>query len=55
MQHFRRELFEIVSVIRQPSPNLLRFGEPELSDDQNKRIFVAVQEFIVKTKRFKIN
>ena len=51
----RRELFDPVSVIRQPSLNLLLFGDQELTADQNKIIFIAVQEFITKSKGFKIN
>ena len=51
----RRTLFQVVSVIQQPSLNLLLFGNQELANDQNKTIFIAVQEYIVKTKRFKIN
>ena len=51
----RRTLFQVVSVIQQPSLNLLLFGNQELANDQNKTIFIAVQEYIVKTKRFEIN
>ena len=51
----RRTIFQVVSVIQQPLLNLLVFGSQELANDQNKTIFIAVQEYIVNTKRFKIN
>ena len=51
----RRTIFQVVSVIKQPSLNLLLFGNQELANDQNKTVFTAVQEYIVNTKRFKIN
>ena len=50
-----RVAFRENGIIQQPSLNLLLFGNQELADEQNKAVFIAVQEYIVKTKRFKIN
>lgn len=51
----RRDLFQTISNIQRPSLQLLLYGNPELSNNQNKTIFIAVQEFLIKTKRFAIN
>ena len=48
----RRELLNTVSTICHPNLNVLLYGDPSLSFDQNKHIFSAVQDFIIKTKRF---
>ena len=50
--NLRRELFNSVSDICHPNPNVLLHGAPALSFDKNKKIFQAVQDFIMKTKRF---
>ena len=49
---FRRDLINSVSDICQPNLNVLLFGDISLTFDQNKQIFEAVQEFIIKSKRF---
>lgn len=49
----RQELIDIVSEIYQPTLNVLLFGSSELSILQNKQVILAVQDFLVKTKRFK--
>ena len=41
-----------VSDICQPNLNVLLCGDISLTFDQNKQIFKAVQEFIIKSKRF---
>ena len=48
----RRDLINSVSDICQPYLNVLLFGDISLTVDQNKQIFKAVQEFIIKAKRF---
>ena len=48
----RQELFDSISEICHPNLNVLLNGDPSLSFNQNKDIFLAVQDFIIKTKRF---
>ena len=48
----RRDLTNSESDIRQPNLNVLLCGATSLTFDQNKLIFKAVQEFIIKSKRF---
>ena len=47
----RRDLINSVSDICQPNLNVLLCGDISLTFDQNKQIFEAVQEFIIKSKR----
>ena len=42
-------------MICQPTLNVLLFGNDELSMQQNINIFLAVQNFVLKTKRFQIS
>ena len=49
----RRDLINSVSNICQPNLNVHLYGDISLTFDQNKHIFKAVQEFIIKSKRFK--
>ena len=51
----RQELFNKVSPISQLSLNVLLFGNPELPNSANKQIFLAVQEYLIKSKRFEVN
>ena len=48
----RRDLINSVSDICQPNLNVLLCGDISLTFDQNKQISKAVQEFIIKSKRF---
>ena len=48
----RRDLINSVSEIHQPNLNVLLGDDISLTFDQNKQIFKAVQEFIIKSKRF---
>ena len=48
----RRDLLNSVSDICQPNLNVLLCGDKTLTFVQNKQIFKAVQEFIIKSKRF---
>ena len=52
--NLRQELFNTDSMICQPTLNVLLFGNDELSMQQNSNIFLAVQNFVLKTKRFQI-
>ena len=55
--NLRQELFNKVSTICRPTLNVLLYGtcNDELSMEQNKNIFLAVQNYLLKTKRFQIN
>ena len=44
-----------VSRLCQPNLNTLLYGNDNLSVSDNKQIFIIVQDFIVKTKRFQVN
>ena len=48
----KRDLVNSVSDICQPNLNVLLCGDMSLTFDPNKQIFKAVQEFIIKSKRF---
>lgn len=48
----RQELFRIVSSFCPPTLDTLLYGNASLSDTNNKCIFLAVQDFIIHSKRF---
>ena len=50
----RQELINAVSAICEPTLNVLLYGNTELSYKQNKEIFLSVQNYILKSKRFQI-
>ena len=50
----RQELVNRVTPVFQPSLNVFLFGSQELSDSDNRQIFLAVQEFLTKSKRFEM-
>ena len=41
-----------LSLICQPKLDNLLYGSENLTNDENEKIFLAVQEFIIKSKRF---
>ena len=53
--NLRVELFEKIVPICTPTLGVLLFGNCELSSEENKQIFLAVQAFLLKSKRFQIN
>ena len=56
-QHFqnvRHELLNKITTICQPTVNILLFGNEQLSEIENRQIFLAVHEFLIKSKRFDI-
>ena len=53
--NLRVELFEKIVPICTPTLGVLLFGNCELSSVENKKIFLAVQAFLLKSKRFQIN
>ena len=50
----RQELVNRVTPVFQPSLNVFLFGSQELSDSDNRQIFLAIQEFLTKSKRFEM-
>ena len=50
----RQELVNRVTPVFQPSLNVFLFGSQELSDSDNRQIFLAVQKFLTKSKRFEM-
>ena len=52
--NLRQELFNKIIQICQPTLDILLFGSEQLSEIENRQIFLAVQEFLVKSKRFEI-
>ena len=51
----RQELVNKITPICQLSLNVLLFGNQELAYSLNKQIFLSVQEFLIKSKRFEVN
>ena len=50
-----QDMLRSVSQFCQPSLNTLLYGNDNLSYNDNKTILVIVQDFIVKSKRFRVN
>ena len=51
----RQEKMDTVTHIHTPTINGLLYGSQELNELQNQQIFTAVQNFILKSKRFEIS
>ena len=51
-RNLRVELNNAISLICPPTLNILLHGSSKLTDSDNKKIFLAVHDFIVKSKRF---
>ena len=52
--HMRRDMFTCISAICNPNLNILLYGNDGLSEEQNLNIFMAVHNFIIKSKRFSL-
>ena len=50
----RQELNNAVSVMSEPTLTVLMYGNTELSYEENKEIFLSVQNYMAKSKRFQI-
>ena len=48
----RHALLDRVSTYCQPTVNVFLYGNPDLTDVENAELFSAVQDYILKTKRF---
>ena len=53
--NLRRDLLYTVSMICRPTIDVFLFGNDEVSAEQNKKIILAVQSFVLKTKHFQVN
>ena len=53
--NLRRDLLNTVSMICRPTIDVFLYGNDELSTQQNKNIFLAVQNFVIENKRFQVN
>ena len=51
----RNDLLHEVSTLHDVSLKLLLYGNPNLSNDLNTRVFESVHKYILKTKRFSSN
>ena len=54
-EDLRRELLNAVSYYCEPTVNSILFGNSALTSTQNQNIFIAVQDYLIKSKRFKVN
>ena len=52
--NLQQELVSKVTPMYQPSLNVLMFGIQELSDSDNRQMFLAVQDFWVKSKHSEV-
>ena len=50
----RQDLINAVPAVCEPTLSVLLYGNTELSYEQNKEVFLSVQNYIVKSKRFQI-
>ena len=50
-----RDLLNTVSMICRPTIDVFFFGNDDFSTEHNKNTFLAVQTFVLKTKRFQVN
>ena len=51
-RNLRLELFNKISTFCQPTLEVILYGNVNISIDDNKQVFLAVQEYILKTRRF---
>ena len=48
----RQDMTETISLLCNPTFNTLLYGNNELTNEENEWVFLAVQEFLIKSKRF---
>ena len=51
-RNLRQELFNKISAFCLPTIDVILYGDTDMSVDDNKEIFLAVQDYILKTNRF---
>ena len=52
--NLRQDLFATVNPICQPTSNIFLYGSEHLTYNENQQVFLAVQNFLIKSKRFEI-
>ena len=52
--NLRQDLFATVNPICQPTSNILLYDSEHLTYNENQQVFLAVQNFLIKSKRFEI-
>ena len=52
--NLRQDLFATVTPVCQPISNILLYGSERLTYNENQQVFLAVQNFLIKSKRFEI-
>ena len=50
--NLRQEMMQSISQLCEPTLNALIYGVTDLSDETNRQLFIIVQEYILRTKRF---
>ena len=48
----RQDMTDTVSLLCNPTLNTLLYRNNELTNEENEWVFLAVQEFLIKSKRF---
>ena len=48
----RQDMADTISLLCNPTLNTLLYGNIELTNEENEWVFLAVQEFLIKSKRF---
>ena len=51
----RQQMIGVISNLCIPTLNVLLYGNQTLSFDINKQIFLAIQNYIIRSKRFQVN
>ena len=50
--NLRKEMMQSISQLCEPTLNALLYGVTDLSDETNRQLFIIIQEYILRTKRF---
>ena len=50
--NLRQEMMQSISQLCEPTLNALLHGVIDLSDETNRQLFITIQEYILRTKRF---
>ena len=50
--NLRQEMMQSISQLCEPTLNALLYGVTDLSDETNRQLFIIIQEYILRTKRY---
>ena len=50
--NLRQKMLRSISQLCEPTLNALLYGVTDLSDETNRQLFIIIQEYILRTKRF---